>query len=179
MADLGRIGGPARLSCRLSHPGLRKSGVLEAGNFIQVLFLISRMRHRQDRDSVPTGRHVIATDASPWSAKNIRGEVLKGRQESSAQSPVVPLGLKYAAMVSSTDSRPWLSPVTTPWLKHNLNSLVTFQSEQIPDTSKHPNLALLRSPVPPYDNCHRWAGLPINQRFFTPYTAGDLSTFTS
>jgi hypothetical protein len=55
-----------------------------------------------------------------------------------AHSPVVPLGLQYAFLKCSTGLHPWLQPVATSWLKHNLNSLVTLPIEQIPDKSITP-----------------------------------------
>jgi len=65
-----------------------------------------------------------------------------------AQSPVVPSGLKSDLLIWPTGLHPWLPPVATSRLKHNLNSLLTPRLEQIPDISNTPKPSLLRSPVP-------------------------------
>jgi hypothetical protein len=63
-----------------------------------------------------------------------------------AQSHVVPSGLKYALLKLSTGLHPWLQPAATPWLNHNMNSLITFQMEQTPGKSNPPNPSRLRGP---------------------------------
>ena len=83
------------------------------------------LEHRswlKECDVVPTGRHVVATGASPWTGKMSDDESRRDDMNAAAQTHVVPLGLKTLFANGSTGSRPWLQPVATPWLKHNLKT---------------------------------------------------------
>ena len=71
-------------------------------------------------DSVPEGRQDVATGASPWTDIENYGESQRDDMNPEAQTHVVPLGLKTLSLERPTGSRPWLQPVATPWLKHNL-----------------------------------------------------------
>jgi len=68
------------------------------------------MAHRQERNSVPMGNAVKHSGSRIRENSDVRCQ---------PDSEVSRLRLRKE---SSTDSRPWLSPVATPWLKHNLNA---------------------------------------------------------
>ncbi len=81
-------------------------------------------------DSVPKGRHVVATGASPWTGMKNYGESRRDDMNPEAQTHVVPLGLKIAVLGTNHG----LAPVATT-CRHSVAEAPRFG--KIPRT-RHP-----------------------------------------
>ena len=80
-------------------------------------------------NSVPMGRHVVATGASPWTSMKNDGESRRDDMNCAAQTHVVPLGLKNAIGEQSTGLRPMaVTLVSQCWICCGFCSCFWFSS---------------------------------------------------
>ena len=86
---------------------------------------------------VPTGRHALAMDVSPWLPCPVKTRVPKGRYKLNGPECFLPgSSCRRSATLAfgrscSMDLRPWLTHVVPPGLKQNAQTLAVSQMEML------------------------------------------------